>query len=372
MKILILIQCTNLGGMEQATLPLIQEFVRRGLEVEVLSLNPVGEMGPLLEKEGVSVQGLEYRGIFGWRSFFAVRRFLRASSADYAIMVGHNLMAMLALGIRWHGKRILFMHFHHRGVLPRLLWKLIYLLAAFQFRAVIFPSSFISAEAIDLAPWIARKVHVCRSPVPLLGITNPLQRSEARARSGLSQHAFYVGNAGWLIKRKRWDVFLEVAALVVREIPDVCFLIAGDGPDREELERQAKILGISDRIQWMGWLKNLDDFYKSLDVLLFNSDWDAMGRTPLEAMSHGVPVVASVLNGGLKEIISDPAMGMLLERHDISVLASEIVAILRDPNRAHAYARAGCRRIEEIGSAKAHASYVLSALGVILPSDPMP
>ena len=372
MKILILIQCTNLGGMEQATLPLVQQLLGKGFEVEVLSLNPVGEMGRLLEKEGVPVHGFEYRGIFGWRSFPDVRSALRISDADSLIMVGHNLMAMLALGNRWHGRRILFLHFHHHGVMPRLLWKLIYFLAGIQFKVIIFPSVFISAEAIDIAPWIRRKSQVLRSPIHLFGITSASDRLQARKRLGLSEKCSYVGNAGWLIKRKRWDVFLDVAASVSAEVPDVRFLIAGDGPERESLEKRADNLGISERIHWMGWQKNLNDFYQSLDVLLFNSEWDAMGRTPLEAMARGIPVVASVINGGLGEIIDDPSIGMLLGSHDVSRLALEIVAILNDPDRARSYAVSGYKRIEEVGSAKAHANQVLSLLSLPLPTSPVP
>jgi glycosyltransferase involved in cell wall biosynthesis len=372
MKILILIQCTNLGGMEQATLPLIQQLLGMGFEVDVFSLNPVGEMGRLLEKEGVSVHGFEYRGMFGWKSFPAVRSALRASDADSLIMVGHNLMAMLALGNRWHGKRILFLHFHHEGVMPRLLWKLIYLFAGIQFKAIIFPSLFISAEAIHIAPWIRRKTQVLRSPMHLFGITGASDRLQARNRLGLSQNCRYVGNAGWLIKRKRWDLFLDVAARVSSEVPNVQFLIAGEGPEKESLEKQADNLGISERIHWMGWQKNLNDFYQAIEVLLFNSEWDAMGRTPLEAMAHGVPVVASVLNGGLGEIINDPSIGMLLGSHDVSRLASEVIAILSDPDRARSYAISGYKRIEEIGSAKAHANQVLSLLGLPLPVSPVP
>ena len=117
----------------------------------------------------------------------------------------------------------------------------------------------------------------------------------------------------------------------------------------------------------MGWLKGLDDFYKSLNVMLFNSDWDAMGRTPLEAMSHGVPTVASVLNGGLGEMISDKSMGFFINTHDIDKMSSEIIRIAQNPETANAYAVCGNQRIREVGSAKQHTLRVLSALEVPVP-----
>jgi len=75
--------------------------------------------------------------------------------------------------------------------------------------------------------------------------------------------------------------------------------------------------------------------------LLFNSDWDAMGLTPLEAISHGVPVVASVVNGGLKEVLASPQWGFLLNRHEPEVLAAEVMRLIQNPAEAQKLGLAG-------------------------------
>lgn len=367
MKILILIQCTNLGGMEQSTLLFINELAQLDINVEVISLNEIGEIGHSLKKVCSSVRGIPYLGKFGWRSFFKVRKALRSSDADYLLMVGHNLMGMLALGGRWSGRRVLSMHFHHRGVMSSWAWRIVYFLAAIQFKAIIFPSHFINNEAVEIAPWIGSLTNVISFPIPSHEVTNKAEQTAARIRIGLHPERFYVGNAGWLISRKRWDVFLKVAAQVAREIPDVHFLIAGDGPERETLQRLAHELGISEKITWMGWLKKLDDFYQSLNVMLFNSDWDAMGRTPLEAMSYGVPTVASVKNGGLGEMINDRKLGFFITEHDVGKMACEIIGIARNPQLADDYAHHGNHRIRDVGSAKVHTMRVLQALGILIP-----
>jgi len=366
-KILILIQCTNLGGMEQSTLLFIRELLKIGYEVEVLSLNTVGDIGPALEKEGVAVRGLHYRGRFGWRSFLSVRRALRESNADHLVMVGHNMMAMLAMGRLWEGKRVLSLHFHHQGVMPAWAWGIIYVMAAIKFKAIIYPSRFIHQEALKIAPWIRARSNVISFPIPLFEITSDIERVAARSRLGLPETGFFVGNAGWLIPRKRWDVFLRVAACVVKKIPGALFLIAGDGPERASLETLTRDLGIEKHIRWMGWQKGLDDFYKALNVMLFNSDWDAMGRTPLEAMSYGIPTVASVVNGGLGEMINERRMGFFLDEHDVQKMANEIIRIASDVDAAKGYAIQGNKRIKEVGSAKIHTIRVLLALGVTPP-----
>ena len=99
-------------------------------------------------------------------------------------------------------------------------------------------------------------------------------------------------------------------------------------------------LGLGNRIRWLGWQDDLQDFYRSLDVMLFTSDFDAMGRTPLEAMSHGVPVVASVVHCGLPEVIDSDEVGFLIRDHDISALAVKVAELLGNGDAGTAWARA--------------------------------
>lgn len=184
----------------------------------------------------------------------------------------------------------------------------------------------------------------------------------ARAHFNLPGDAKVVGNAGWLIPRKRWDIFLQVAARVVAENPKVFFLIAGDGPERANLEELADSLGISDRIRWLGWQKDLSQFYPALDVLLFNADWDAMPRTPLEAMAFAVPVVCSVLHGGTREMISDDSVGICLPEHDIEKLARHVLILLADEVAARRIGMAARERIAATGDPKLYADRMLEAL----------
>ena len=81
-------------------------------------------------------------------------------------------------------------------------------------------------------------------------------------------------------------------------------------------------------MHWLGWQSDLSEFYAGIDVLLFNSDWDAFGLTPVEAMSYGRPVVASVVNGGLKEAIIDDRVGILLGAHKPASLADAVLRAL--------------------------------------------
>lgn len=328
MRIVNIMQCTELGGMEQSSFRLMQGLQDRGHRCSVISLNPLGKLRPYLEREGIDAVGMTYRGRLGWRTFPALRKVLRSQEADAVIMTGGNLLAMLALGRRSRGPRLLAMHFPH-SLRPDWQWKLFYRLVPWRFNAVTYPSDFIRDEAVAIAPHLSPVFHTIRNPLAPPDLPGPAERRQARAALGLPQDGPIIGNAGWLLDRKRFDVFLNVAAGVARLMPSARFVIAGTGPEEGNLKTLARNLGIDDRVVWLGWVEDMKSFYLSLDALLFNSDWDAWGNTPVEAMAFGVPVVASVLNGGLKEIISDPAYGTLLEVHDVDRLVCAVVGQVR-------------------------------------------
>lgn len=362
MKIVNIIQGTDLGGMEQASLRLMVGLKERGHSVEVVSLNPIGGLGPLMVEHNIPAVGLPYLGRGGWRSFPLLRRTLRAVQADAMLMTGHNLSTMLAMGNLCRGKRLLAVHFHHEGVKPRWQWQLIYRLACSRFQAITFPSDFVRYEAEEIYPPLQSVSHTVYNPLPVWPLPTASERHHARVALGVPLDAPVIGNAGWLIQRKRFDVFLRTAQLIAQQVPDAVFLIAGGGEERVRLEALAQELKISERVIWLGWQKDLTLFYHSLDVMLFNSDWDAMATTPLEAVSRGIPLVASSLHGGLKEILDREDYGFLIPRHDMKKLAGKAVWFLRNPQEARKVGLTGRERVAQVSKVQTIAGTIESLL----------
>ena len=323
-------QCANLGGMEKATFELMCGLDSIGCENRFVSLNPIGGLGPLLEKRNIPAKGLNYRGPAGMFSIPQMASEFRADEADGVIMTGHNLAAFAALvGLKCK-KRLLFIHYHHHGVMPERQWRIIYASAMRLFPRLAFCADFIREEAEEIYPPLRAVSTTVRNPFQVPPLPSDEDELAAREALGIPEGMLVVGNAGWLIERKRWDVFLSVAAKIAAERNDVIFLASGDGPLRDQLKRQCKALGLSERVRWLGWQDDLTRFYLALDVLLFNSDWDAMGRTPLEAGAYGVPSVASLVHGGLREAIGSERVGFLADRHDEEWLASKTLQLLAD------------------------------------------
>lgn len=311
--------------MEQASLRLMAGLQGRGHTCRVLSLNPLGGLVPLLEKNGIAAEGIAYRGKGGWRSAAELKNRLASAEADALIMTGHNLLAMLLLGRLCEGRRVLAMHSYHTGLKTPWQWRIIYAVARRKFRYITYASDFIRREAEGIDPNIASIGVTVRNPLLLPEPPGEEARRSARARLGLPRHAKLVGNAGWLIEKKRFDVFLQVASRVSAADTAVAFVVAGDGDRRDGLMRLARDLGLQGRVFWLGWRKDMVSFYHAIDVLLFNSDWDAFPTTPLEAMSYGIPVVASVLHGGLGEAMSGAPLGRLFDRHDVDAMCEAVL-----------------------------------------------
>jgi glycosyltransferase involved in cell wall biosynthesis len=334
LRIVNIIQCSNLGGMEQASFRLMQALQRRGHQLSLISLHPLGPLAPQLKASGIAAIGLGYGQQPLWRWLWQLRRELRRQCPDALLLTGHSLPVLLALTGCCSRRRLLAIHFHHSGVKPRWFWRLYYSLARRLVNAVTFPSDFVRDEALGLCPALAGKAHTVRNPIAPVAPITLAERLVARQRFGLPAGAPVIGNAGWLIPRKRFDVFLRTAAAVHRRRPDAHFLIAGNGPERQQLEALAHTLGIHQAVTWVDWVSDMRSFYGALDVLLFHSDWDALGLTPIEAVVHGIPVVSSVLHGGLSELLRPGVDAVLLDQHDVPALADAVLRLLSDPFRA--------------------------------------
>lgn len=363
MKIVILIQCANLGGMEQASVRLCLALRELGHSVEFLSLNPVGGLRPILESHNIKYVALTYEGVWGWRSALKARKTLSRLRPDALLMTGHHLLTMLVLGTLCRNRRVLAVHYHHGGVRPNWQWKLIYRAACRTFNRITFPSDFIRKEAELIEPMVARLGVTLRNPMQLPTAIPMKEKQRAREFFGIPEEVPVIGNAGWLVRRKRFDVFLRTAEHVLRFAPEAQFLVAGDGEEKTNLLRLANELGIAGKVRWVGWQVDMRRFYGALDVLLFNSDWDALPTTPQEAMSYGVPVVASVVRGGLSEVITSEDLGYNFATHDVGLLAETVIALVRSREKRERIALSSQLRIETACNpgaiAKAMESYLI-------------
>ncbi len=185
----------------------------------------------------------------------------------------------------------------------------------------------------------------------------PLDRQDARRVLGLGAEVPVVGMVGRLSRQKAPDDFLRVAALVAQEVPVATFLVVGDGPMREDLERMAADLGIAGQVRFLGVRNDVPLLTAALDVFALTSLWEGVPFSILEAMAAGKPVVATAVNG-VGEVVEHGRTGFLAPPQDVKGLAACITTLLRDPARARIMGQAGRRRImEDLSIDRAMAQY---------------
>lgn len=160
-----------------------------------------------------------------------------------------------------------------------------------------------------------------------------------------------VGLVGRLSQEKGVDVFLHAAARVMVRCPEAKFVVAGDGPDRAELDALIDQLGIRDQVRMLGRCDNMPGIYASLDVMVSSSRMEGLPIALLEGMASRLPVVATPV-GGIPTVIQDDRTGMLAPAEDPEKLAAAIVELLRDPAKRERLGSAARRLVEDEFSAE--------------------
>jgi glycosyltransferase involved in cell wall biosynthesis len=134
-----------------------------------------------------------------------------------------------------------------------------------------------------------------------------------------------VGSAGRLVAQKGFDVLVD--ALV--QLDGVTAVVAGDGPERDALERKAEAAGVADRFLLPGWADDVSLLMGELDIFVLPSRFEGLPLTLLEAMQAGLPIVATDV-GGIAEAVTDRESALLVAAEDAPALASAITVLLED------------------------------------------
>lgn len=130
---------------------------------------------------------------------------------------------------------------------------------------------------------------------------------------------------------KNIGFLLAMLTTLHRTHPDVCLVIAGEGPAERELHREVRRLGLTGHVRFVGYLdrqRELPDCYRAADVFVFASRTETQGLVLLEAMAQGTPVVA-LAEMGTKDVLAE-GEGCRIAPDDPSAFAALVAELLDD------------------------------------------
>jgi glycosyltransferase involved in cell wall biosynthesis len=305
----------NGGGAELSTPHYIPKLINWGCDVEITALTK-GDLRaePVIRKLGVPWVLLYDGGKYFFKKFYNLLKSLRKKRPDllWASLPGATLVAVI-LGRIFSIPVISWQHNAYLSKKNYFLYKLIsnrihhWVADSKATRKFLHDNFSINGGKISILP-----LFIADSDIPTH-----------------SHHKFnkiQIGTIGKLEKQKGYDFLLQTANYLKRIYPEgeenITFHIAGDGPEKENLEMQRKNLKLNN-VFFHGFTKDIQSFLKKMDVYFQPSRWEGLCIAALEASLAGIPLVASN-TGGLTDFVENRKSGFLIKPGDIVTYAKAL------------------------------------------------
>jgi glycosyltransferase involved in cell wall biosynthesis len=172
-------------------------------------------------------------------------------------------------------------------------------------------------------------------PNKMMVINNPVDSNRilklAETGDKNTHDGYKIVTVGRLIYLKGYDILLDAISILLKAGEDVTLMIVGDGPLLNNLTDQAKHLGISHKVKFVGFNANPYGIVSTSDLFVLSSRFEGFPNVVLESHVCGTPVVALKGPGGIEEIMIDNENGWLVRTSDAASLASTISLAKRNP-----------------------------------------
>lgn len=341
------------GGSERFLRNLLSRLPANRYDVTVLQLadepGASGTASALFNVEHVRLLSLPIDAVYGlrgWRALAKLRRMLRDQHFDIVQSQHEKSDLLNALLPRQRGTvRISNRRDMGFNKSPRL--RLMFRFINHRFDCVVAPAQPILSglgreEALDIKQmlWIPNGVDI--------GQFRPwdtAERNAGRAALGLDAGTVAFGCVASFTPVKRHVDLIAAFANVVARQPHARLLLVGDGPLRAEVTAQIASLGLNDSIQLLGNRPDIQNVLPLLDAAVLASSTEGMSNALLEAMSSGLPLVATAVGGNL-QLVDDGVNGLLVPVSEPVALAAALERIAGSAELRARLGAAGRARIE--------------------------
>ena len=181
----------------------------------------------------------------------------------------------------------------------------------------------------------------------------PGDRSAFREKFSIPQDRPMLLFVGRVAHEKNIDFLIRVVDQVRRQVEDVLFVIAGEGPARPSLEQEVRKRAMGENVRFIGYLDRhteLNSCYSAADIFIFASRTETQGLVLLEAMAQGVPLV-STAELGTRDVLQDGA-GVWIAQEELSDFSNIVLKMLANPQLRNELGAIGCNYAKEWSAVK--------------------
>lgn len=350
LSILHVIARLNVGGAALHVLQLAREQSRRGHDVVVVAGTlAAGEesMEYVADELGVEVIGLpalqrELSLRADGAAIRELRRLIRARRPD--VVHTHTAKAgatgRIAALLAGRARPRSIVHTYHGHVLSgyfspvrERIFRLIERALARPTSALLAVSEEVRNDLVDygVAPRERFTIVPYGFDPPVWSEVDERSRERVRSELGLDDDTLAIGWAGRLTPIKRPLDLIRTLRGVLDAGVDAVLVVVGDGDDRPKAEALATTLGVADRCRFVGFHRNIREWYAAFDVFLLTSLNEGTPVVAFEALGAGRPVVATAA-GGTAAVVLDGVSGFLVPVGDVAGLSDRVVRLARDPD----------------------------------------
>lgn len=159
---------------------------------------------------------------------------------------------------------------------------------------------------------------------------------------------------GRLHDAKAFDTLIKA----VKDVPGAYLWIAGEGPDRQDLEALIKTLGLTDRVKLLGWRDDRAALFQAADICCFTSRYEPFGTVFVQSWAQKTPVIASDADGP-RQFVHDQEDGLIVPVDNIKRLSTAITLLLKDKALAQTLVKNGYQRyLDEFTKEKTVSAYI--------------
>lgn len=340
-----------IGGLQKVVVNICRHIDRERFHVSVLCLRDFGEFTEEVERMGIKVYRLPQMKRTDYLSFIKVAHILRREKID--VIHTHNTQPFVdgTLASFMSGVSKIVHTDHGRGFPDKRRYMIAEWAMSHFATRVVGVSEHTTADLRKYEKISQKKLMTIANGVSRNRSAALLNHREKRRELGITQKGPIIGVATRLSREKGVTNLLQAMPDIARRIPDVSLVVAGKGGLLSQLEAEAQMLGISDRVYFTGPILDIPELIGLFDVCVLPSLREGQPMVISEAMAGGCPVIASNV-GGVPSIIRNGVNGSLVAPGKPEEIASEAVKLLKDSALLEYYRENGRRLFEKYYSAE--------------------